>query len=68
MTKPSTSYDLKNNTTRKMIVKPLQQQQPNRASVQSTHSGRVVVTQISNDVWSYENDWFDLSLNFSELC
>jgi hypothetical protein len=74
MTKPG-GYDNKNNNFMKKNnnninnSKPLPPMQSisttnNRASLQSARTGRVVVTQVSSDVWDYENDWLVLRFRF----
>ena len=70
MTKPG-SYENKNNFMKKTSNnKPLPLMQSvsttnNRASLQSARTGRVVVTQVSSDVWDYENDWLADSFIFN---
>ena len=47
----------KNDSFLKKSKPQTQQPNTNRSSLQSARSGRIVVAQVSSDVWNYENDW-----------
>lgn len=52
-----TNNSLKKNNNNKQPIMQSASTINNRANLQSARAGRVVVTQVSNDVWEYENDW-----------